>query len=104
MSGSGFGRQHGEGPVPDQARHPEEALAGEGETPLRLPLMARDVPPSGPSIIVRAQGVVVRPHSLDHSELEFSGPSQGDGLAASPRFINAIGGLLPMAPWGRTSL
>jgi hypothetical protein len=47
---------------------------------------------------------MIRPHSLEHSKLEFSGPSQGDGLVASPGFINAIGGLLPMAPWGRTSL
>ena len=49
-------------------------------------------------------GPLIRPHSLEHPELEFSGPSQGDGLAASPVFINAIGGLLPMAPCGRTSL
>ncbi len=43
---------------------------------------------------------MIRSHSLEHSELEFSGPSQGDGLAASPGFINVIGDLLPMAPNG----
>ena len=47
---------------------------------------------------------VIRSHSLEHPELEFPGPSQGDRLAVSPGFINAIGGLLPMAPCGRTSL
>ena len=47
---------------------------------------------------------VIRPHSLEHPELEFSGPSQGDRLAVSPGFINVIGVLLPMALWGRTSL
>jgi hypothetical protein len=51
-----------------------------------------------------ASMILIRRHSLEHPELEFSGPSQGDGLAASPGFINAIGGLLPMAPCGRTSL
>jgi hypothetical protein len=47
---------------------------------------------------------LIRHHSLEHPELEFPGPSQGDRPAVSPGFINAIGGLLPMAPWGRTSL
>lgn len=43
----------------------------------------------------RVLGLVIRSHSLEHPELEFSGPSQDDGLVASPGFINAIGGLLP---------
>lgn len=47
---------------------------------------------------------LIRSHSLEHPELEFPGPSQGDGLAASPGFINAIGGLSPMVSCGRTSL
>jgi len=53
---------------------------------------------------VDAHRTVIRPHSLEHSKLEFPGPSQGDGLAVSPGFINVIDVLLPMAPWGRTSL
>lgn len=36
--------------------------------------------------------LLTRPHSLEHPELECPGPSQGDGLVASPAFINAIGG------------
>ena len=48
-------------------------------------------------------GRLARPHSLEHPELEFSGPSQGDGLAASPGFINVIGDLLPMAPGADSS-
>jgi hypothetical protein len=55
-------------------------------------------------MIPRLRASVICPHSLEHSKLEFSGPSQGDGLVASPGFINPIGALLPMAPWGRTSL
>lgn len=35
---------------------------------------------------------MIRSHSLEHPELEFSGPSQDDGPVASPGFINAIGG------------
>lgn len=48
--------------------------------------------------------VLIRPRFLAHSKLEFSGPSQGDRLAVSPGFISVIGVLLPMAPWGRSSL
>lgn len=58
-------------------------------------------------VVVRPRGplfAVICSHSLEHPELEFSGPSPGDWLAASPGFINAIGVLFPMAPWGRTSL
>ncbi len=47
---------------------------------------------------------VIRPRFLEHPRLEFSGPSQGDRLAMSPGFISVIGVLLPMAPWGRSSL
>ncbi len=47
---------------------------------------------------------LIRPRSLEHPRLEFSGPSQGDRLAMSPGFISVIGVLLPMAPWGRSSL
>lgn len=38
------------------------------------------------------------------TELGVSGLLQGDGLAASPKFCNEIGGLLLIAPCGRTSL
>ena len=47
---------------------------------------------------------LIRPRFLEHPRLEFSGPSQGDRLAMSPGFISVIGVLLPMAPWGRSSL
>ena len=42
--------------------------------------------------------------SLDRPRVEFSGLIHGDGLAASPGFSNEIGGLLPIAPCGRSSL
>lgn len=34
--------------------------------------------------------IVIRSHSLEHPELKFSGPSQGDGLATSLGFINGL--------------
>ncbi len=40
----------------------------------------------------RAACLVIRPHPLKRPELEFRGPSQGDRLAVSPGFINAITG------------
>ena len=60
--------------------------------------------PYGPAVIVVIPKLLFRPRSLEHSKLEFFGPSQDDGLVTSPGFINAIGGLSPIAPWGRTSL
>ncbi len=53
---------------------------------------------------VQAVTTVIRPHFLVHPRLEFSGPSQGDRLAMSPGFISVIGVLLPMPPWGPSSL
>ena len=41
---------------------------------------------------------------LDRRRLEFSGYDQCDGLDASPGFVSVIGTLLPIAPWGRSSL
>ena len=52
----------------------------------------------------RAVEQLIRHHSLDHPGLEFPGQGHGDGLGASPGFISVIGGLLPMAPCGRSSL
>jgi hypothetical protein len=46
---------------------------------------------------------MISPHSLERPEQELPRPSQGEGLAVSPGFTTAIGGLLPMAPCGRTS-
>ena len=45
-----------------------------------------------------------RPKFLDQRMVEFSGLTQGSGLAALPGFISEIGTLLPIAPWGRNSL
>src|SRR5690606_20379548 len=47
---------------------------------------------------------MIRPRFLEHPSLEFSGPSQGDRFAVSPGLISVIGVLLPVAPWGRSSL
>lgn len=63
-----------------------------------------DVPLSFHPAATRVLGLVIRPRFLEHPRLEFSGPSQGDRLAMSPGFISVIGVLLPMAPWGRSSL
>ena len=53
---------------------------------------------------IKKLAVLIRHHSLDHPGLEFPGQGHGDGLGASPGFISVIGGLLPMAPCGRSSL
>ena len=53
---------------------------------------------------VESRSFMIRHHSLDHPGLEFPGQGHGDGLGASPGFISVIGGLLPMAPCGRSSL
>ncbi len=47
---------------------------------------------------------MLRSHSLDRLRLEFPACFHGDGLVAPPEFCNEIGGLLPIAPCGRTSL
>jgi len=51
-----------------------------------------------------ASMIVIRHHSLDHRRLEIPGDGHGHGLGASPGFISVIGGLLPIAPCGRSSL
>lgn len=54
--------------------------------------------------LVEPAAYLIRHHSLDHPGLEFPGQGHDDGLGASPGFISVIGGLLPMAPCGRSSL
>eukprot|EP01035_Chromulina_nebulosa_P038588 gene38588-52128_t len=46
---------------------------------------------------VTARRRLICPHSPEQPELELPRPSQGDRLAVSPGFINAIGGLLRLA-------
>jgi hypothetical protein len=47
---------------------------------------------------------LLRDHSLDRPRVEFSGLSHGSGLNALTGFCSRIGGLLPIAPWGRSML
>jgi hypothetical protein len=47
---------------------------------------------------------LIRYPSLDRRELEFSGLCHPGGLAAPAGVIRETGGLLPMAPCGRSSL
>ena len=49
-------------------------------------------------------GRVIRYPSLDRRELEFSGLCHAGGLAAPAGVMRETGGLLPMAPCGRSSL
>lgn len=53
---------------------------------------------------IAARLTLVRYQCLDRRRPEFSDCGQGDGLAASPDFVSMIGTLLPIAPWGRSSL
>jgi hypothetical protein len=41
---------------------------------------------------------------LDRQVAEFSGFAQGDRLVTHPDFVSMIGTLLPIAPFGRSSL
>jgi hypothetical protein len=45
-----------------------------------------------------------RDRTLDHPELEFCASNHVGGLVAPTWFCSKIGGLLPIAPWGRSSL
>ncbi|WP_374545006.1 hypothetical protein [Rhodoblastus sp.] len=47
---------------------------------------------------------VIRPRNSDRRKVEFSGLCHGGGLDEPPGFCSEIGGLLPMAPCGRSSL
>ena len=66
--------------------------------------VALDLPPGRPSFITRVWLGVIRPPTLDHQGLEFSGFAQGDGLVTSPDFVSMIDTLFPIAPCGRSSL
>ena len=52
----------------------------------------------------RVSSLLIRTPSLDRRKVEFSGFNHVGGLAAPSGFISEIGGLLPMAPCGRSSL
>ena len=47
---------------------------------------------------------LICPQSLDRRRLEFPACNHGVGLGAPPGFCNEIGTLLPIDPWGRSSL
>lgn len=47
---------------------------------------------------------LIRDHLLDRRKVEFPAYFHGDGSGVPPEFCNRIGGLLPMAQCGRSSL
>jgi len=77
--------------------------SGFGLLPLKW-LVLTDLPLKFPPRGARVRPLIDPAPSSGTPGVGFPGPSQGDRLAVSPGFINVIGVLLPMAPWGRTSL
>ena len=61
--------------------------------------LAVGLPPLGDPTLMLMHALVNRPKFLDQGMVEFSGLSQGSGLAALVGFISEIGTLLPIAPW-----
>jgi len=61
------------------------------------------IPKLGP-VYVRISGLVNLPPTLDHCAGQIPGHAAQDGPWCPEQFINAIGGLLPNALCGRTSL
>ena len=64
----------------------------------------RDLPLKFHPAATRASAGLVRSPLLDRRELEFSGLCHAGGLAAPAGVMRETGGLLPMAPCGRSSL
>ena len=67
-------------------------------------LMRLDLSPNFHPPISRVPVTLQRDRTLDHPELEFCASDHVGGLVAPTWFCSKIGGLLPIAPWGRSSL
>ena len=63
-----------------------------------------DPTPNVPSFISRVYSRFDLPPIVGPPEGRVSGLYHGAGLGAPPGFCNEIGTLLPMDPWGRSSL
>jgi hypothetical protein len=60
--------------------------------------------PGRPRSLRESELALRLPPSLEHRRVEFPAYAHGSGLAALPELCNAIGGLCPIDPCGRSSL